>query len=255
MLSKIKNYITDNTGFLIRLDDIAENMNWDLMKKTELLFEKYAIKPVLGVIPENQDNALLSYPKKDDFWEQIRIWKNKGWEIAMHGYTHVYDKTSKNDDYFNYGGGSEFFGHSLETQTFKIKNGLKKFNDEKIQVRTFFAPNHTYDKNTFAALKNCGINEIIDGYGLMPYIENNIKFIPQLFYKIFLLPFGIQSTQIHLNYWKQEDFDNFEKFIKKNSNKIITYDQALEKVNNNFFYKFINILSKKILRFKRIIKR
>ena len=29
-----------NTGILIRLDDIAENMNWDLMEKSELLFEK-----------------------------------------------------------------------------------------------------------------------------------------------------------------------------------------------------------------------
>ena len=54
MFSKIKNYITDNMGILIRLDDIAENMNWDLMKKSELLFEKYRIKPVLGVIPENK---------------------------------------------------------------------------------------------------------------------------------------------------------------------------------------------------------
>ena len=40
MLSKIQNYITDNTGILIRVDDIAENMNWNLMKKSELLFEK-----------------------------------------------------------------------------------------------------------------------------------------------------------------------------------------------------------------------
>ena len=254
MFSKIKNYITDNTGILIRLDDITENMNWDLMKKLELLFENYAIKPVLGVIPQNKDNELLSYPKKNDFWEQVRIWKNKGWEIAMHGYTHVYDKTCKNDDYFNYGGGSEFCGHSLEMQMLRIKNGLKKFDDEKIKIRIFFAPNHTYDENTFIALKNCGINEVIDGYGLMPYVENNIKFIPQLFYKIFLLPFGIQATQIHLNYWKQKDFHNFEKFVKKNSNKIITYDQALKKVNNNFFYKFINILSKKILKFKRVVK-
>jgi hypothetical protein len=85
MLSKIKNYITDNTGILIRLDDIAENMNWDLMEKIELLFEKYSIKPVLGVIPRNKDNELLSWPKKDDFWKQVRIWKDKGWEIAMHG--------------------------------------------------------------------------------------------------------------------------------------------------------------------------
>ena len=72
------------------------------------------------------------------------------------------------------------------------------------------------------------------------------------FNKIFILPFGIQTTQIHLNYWGQEDFDNFEKFIKKNSSKIITYDQALKKINNNFFYKCINALSRKILRFKRV---
>ena len=253
MLSQIKNYITGNTGILIRLDDIAENMNWDLMKKSELLFEKYAIKPVLGVIPDNKDQSLLSYPKKNDFWEQVRNWKNKGWEISMHGCTHVYDKNSKNEDYFNYGGGSEFCGHSLETQMSRIKDGLKKFSDEKIKIRSFFAPNHTYDKNTFAALKNSGINEIIDGYGIMPYEENNIKFIPQLFYKVLMLPFGIQSTQIHLNYWKQKDFDNFKNFIEKNKNKILSYDQALNKINNN--YKLINLLTKKIIQIKRIIKK
>jgi len=255
MIAKIKEYIKKNTGILIRLDDIAENMNWDLMNKSELLFEKYKIKPVLGVIPNNKDSELLSYPKKNDFWEQVRIWKNKGWEIAMHGSTHVYDIDTKNKDYFGHGGKSEFCGHPLEEQMLRIKNGLEKFNNEKIKIRSFYAPNHTYDKNTLNALKNSGINEIIDGYGLMPYTENNIKFIPQLFYKIFLLPFGIQSTQIHLNYWKQKDFDNFEKFILNNSNKIITYDQALEKINNNLFYKLINFLTKIILKTKRIIKK
>ena len=134
MLSKIKNYITNNTGILIRLDDIAENMNWDLMKKIELLFEEYSIKPILGVIPENKDSELLSHPKKNDFWEQVRNWRDKGWEITMHGYNHVYDKFSKNGDYFNYGGGSEFCGHSLETQILRIRNGLEKFKAEKIKM-------------------------------------------------------------------------------------------------------------------------
>ena len=244
-----------NTGILIRLDDIAENMNWNLMEKSELLFEKYGIKPILGVIPNNKDNELLSYSKKNNFWEQVRNWRDKGWEIAMHGYTHVYDKICKNEDYFNYGGGSEFCGHTLETQISRIKNGLQKFKNEKIKIRSFFAPNHTYDKNTFIALKNFRINEVIDGYGLMPYIENDIKFIPQLFYKVFALPFGIQTLQIHLNYWEQKDFDNFEKFIKKHSNKIITYDQAIAKTNNSFFYKFINTSTKIILRIKRVIKK
>ena len=162
---------------------------------------------------------------------------------------------STNKDYFGYSGESEFCGHPLEKQTSKIKNGLKKFNDEKIKIRSFFAPNHTYDKNTFAALKNLGINEIIDGYGLMPYTENQIKFIPQLFYKVFTLPFSIQTTQIHLNYWKQKEFDNFEKFIANNSKKAITYDQALKKINDSLFYSFINSSTKKILQAKRILKK
>ena len=156
-------------------------MNWDLMKKSELLFEKYGVKPVLGVIPNNKDKELLYHQKQSNFWEQVRIWKNKGWEISMHGFTHVYDKNTKKKDFFRYGGSSEFYGHSLQTQMLKIQAGLKKFKDEGIKIRSFFAPNHTYDKNTFAALKNLGINEIIDGYGLMPYTENQIKFIPQLF--------------------------------------------------------------------------
>ena len=86
----------------------------------------------------------------------------------------------------------------------------------------------------------------------MPYSENNIKFVPQLFNKVLLLPFGIQSTKLHLNAWTQEDFNNFENFIKKNIEKIITYDQALGKVNDNLFYKAINILSKNVLRLKRV---
>ena len=253
MLSKVKNYVTDNTGILIRLDDIAENMNWDLMKKSELLFDKHKIKPLLGVIPNNEDSQLLTYPKRNNFWDQVRNWRDKGWKIAMHGNTHVYDKMCKKDDYFNYGGGSEFFGHSLETQITKIQNGLKKFNDEKIKIRTFFAPNHTFDKNTLIALKKSGINVVIDGYGLMPYTEHDIKFIPQLFLKALLLPFGIQSTQIHLNYMKEKDFDNFVHFVEKNFNRIISYDQTIKKINNNLSYKFVRVLFEKILKIKRIL--
>ena len=75
MLLKIKNYISENTGILIRLDDIAENMNWDLMEKSEILFDKYKVKPVLGVIPNNQDKDLLSHPRKNNFWDLVRNWK------------------------------------------------------------------------------------------------------------------------------------------------------------------------------------
>ena len=115
----------------------------------------------------------------------------------------------------------------------------------------FFAPNHTYDENTFIALKESGINEVIDGYGLMPYTYKDIKFIPQLFYKVFLLPFGIQSSQIHINYWNEKDYINFEKFIDKNHNKIISYDEVLKKTSDEKIYRQLNKLTEKILKSKR----
>ena len=76
---------------LIRFDDICENMNWDFMNRCEVIFDKYDIKPLLGVIPSNLDDDLKKWPKNDNFWDMVRAWQNKGWEISMHGYNHLYN--------------------------------------------------------------------------------------------------------------------------------------------------------------------
>mgnify|MGYP001204177257 CR=1 FL=1 len=249
----ISNNANTNTGILIRFDDIAPNMSWEMMDKCQELLNYYDLKPVMGVIPDNQDNEILKYPKRENFWETVKKWELNNWSIAMHGYNHLYDKETNKKDFFNYGGRSEFFGHSYEDQLSKIKKGLEIFQKNNIQIDTFFAPNHTYDRNTFKALKNSGILKIIDGYGLMPYSFNGIKFVPQLFYKLHILPFGIQSTQIHINYWADKDFINFKKFIEKNHNKVIKADLAFSKISNNYINKIVNVTLKKLLKLKRFI--
>ena len=65
MFSSIKKISSKYTGLLIRMDDISEHMNWELMDKCETLFDKYQIKPLLGVIPINQDPELLQYSRND----------------------------------------------------------------------------------------------------------------------------------------------------------------------------------------------
>ena len=254
MINSIKNILNQYTGLLIRIDDVAENMNWSLMNNCEILFDRYNIKPLLGVIPCNEDAELYAYEKNNNFWDKVREWQNKGWEISMHGFSHVYDKDTNKEDYFNYGGRSEFFGHDYHMQFSKIKKGLEKFKEEKINIRSFFAPNHTYDENTFLALKNSGVKHVIDGYGLIPYTEKNLNFIPQLFYKEIMLPFGIQSTQIHLNYWNELNYKNFENFILKNNNKIINFEKCIKKINNNFFSKIINFGTKKAIKAVRLLR-
>ena len=74
-----------------------------------------------------------------------------------------------------------------------------------------------------------------------------IKFIPQLFYKLILLPIGVQCTQIHLNDWNENNFNDFKNFIEKNQKKIVTYDFVLKNYTAGFFDKLINNIIKVIL--------
>ncbi len=242
-----------NTGILIRFDDIAPNMNWEMMDRCKNLLDTLDIKPVVGVIPNNKDKELLSFPKREGFWQIVKNWQSSGWSIAMHGFNHLYNTETNKKDYFNYGGKSEFFGRSYEDQLFKIKEGLKIFEQNNIRIEIFFAPNHTYDNNTFKALKNAGIHKIIDGYGIMPFIFDEIKFVPQLFYKLYFLPYGIQSTQIHINNWTEQDFKTFEDFVKKNKKKIISSNFAFSRTSDKFYIKIINNLFKSLLKLKRLL--
>ena len=254
MFNSIKKITSKYTGLLIRMDDISENMNWALMDKCEKLFDKFKIKPLLGIIPINKDPELLKLPKNDRFWERVESWKNKGWEISMHGCNHLYTQKSDKNDIFNYGGNSEFYGLDYSMQLNKIKTGLEEFKKRKIKVRSFFAPNHIYDSNTLKALKDSDIKIIIDGYGLFPYYENEILFIPQLFYKEIFLPFGIQSTQMHINEWNDEAYKNFEIFVKKNYSKILNLNNIIEVTNPNSLQNLTNYLVEKTLKTVRLFK-
>ena len=254
MFNSIKKITSKYTGLLIRMDDISENMNWALMNKCEKLFDKFKIKPLLGIIPINKDPDLLKFPKNDRFWERVKSWENKGWEITMHGCNHLYTQKSDKKDIFNYGGDSEFYGLDYSTQLNKIKTGLKEFNNREIKVRSFFAPNHIYDSNTLKALKESNIKIIIDGYGLFPYYKNEILFIPQLFYKEIFLPFGIQSTQMHINEWNDKTYKNFEVFIEKNYSKILSLNNIIDIANPNSLQNLTNYLVEKTLKTVRLFK-
>ena len=136
----------------------------------------------------------------------------------------------------------------------QIKTGLDKFKSKQISIRSFFAPNHIYDKNTLRALKQSNIKIIIDGYGLFPFFKEEILFIPQLFYKEIILPFGIQSTQVHLNEWKDENFEMFRIFIEKNKNKIINLDYIIKITKPNISQKLINFSVEKTLKTLRLFR-
>ena len=107
---------------------------------------------------------------------------------------------------------------------------------------------------TLKALKESDIKIIIDGYGLFPFYKNDLLFIPQLFYREIFLPFGIQSTQLHINYWSNKDFEKFENFIKKHHKKIINLNYILRITSPNSIQTITNYIVEKTLKTARMFK-
>jgi predicted deacetylase len=143
-----------------------DKKKWD---KIEQLLDRYNIKPIVAVIPNNEDPKQMIDEPDNLFWDKVRDWQAKGWDIALHGYKHVYTV-------FNNGGlvpinkKSEFAGLPYEVQEEKIREGIEIFRRHDIEPNIWVAPSHTFDKNTLKALKDhTNIKIISDGIALNPY--------------------------------------------------------------------------------------
>ncbi|WHY76636.1 DUF2334 domain-containing protein [Neobacillus sp. WH10] len=239
---------------IIRLDDIAPNMHWENYKKIKYILLQYNILPIIGVIPDNQDESLKKYPNcENDFWEEIQGVQSKGWSIAIHGYQHKYDTDSKGILGIN--PRSEFAGHSYGTQLKKIRSAIKIFQNNKIFADAFMAPSHSFDEITLKVLSENNVCCVTDGYGLFPYKKNGILFVPQLFAKPRKLPYGVFTFCLHLNTMDENDLTRLEQFIVKNKQDIIPFSQAKHFVSDKLMNNLSIILLEHILKFARAMKK
>ena len=200
--------------YLIRLDDACEWRDIKRWERIEELFEKYSVKPLVGIIPKCEDESLLTYPYDNFFWVVVKRWISKGWTIAMHGYNHVYISSVGGLNPVNKR--SEFAGVAIEAQKEKIKNGVFIMRNHDIEPRIFFAPSHTFDNNTIIAIKEeSNINIISDTIASKPYCYKGLTFIPQQSGRVRKLPFNTITFCYHPNSMTDDDFNRLESFLKK----------------------------------------
>lgn len=223
--------------YLIRLDDACPTMNHELWERMEDLLDQYNIKPMIGIIPHNEDPKQQIDPEDASFWQHVKNWEKKGWAIAMHGYNHVY---SSNEGGMNpLWKKSEFAGHPLELQREKIRNGIAIMREHGFNPKYFFAPSHTFDENTLLALRDeTDIRIISDTIAANPYKMDDFVFIPQQSGHPITLPFGgLVTICYHPNTMKEFDFVKAESFINDNLKNITFFDSLqLEDVGTKSFY-------------------
>ena len=212
------------TKYLIRLDDACPTMSKERWGLIESILDKYGVKPMVGVVPHNEDNHLKCDHEDSQFWNKVRTWEEKGWTIALHGYNHCY--ISENAGINPFWNRSEFAGVPLEEQKKKIRDGIAVFKKYGLNPKYFFAPSHTYDNNTIEALRQeSDIRVICDSIGRKPYRKEEFIFIPQIIGHCTEIPIsGIWTFCLHPNVMRDVNIEATESFIQRHHQKFISFE-------------------------------
>lgn len=188
--------LANGPQYLIRFDDICPTIAWHLWDSVEEVLEVYDVKPIMAVIPDNQDPNLRLGPAAPDFWCRVRRWQKRGWAIGLHGYQHRY--TTERRGVVGLNRYSEFAGLPYDEQFRMLKAGLAIFQRENINADIWVAPAHTFDMTTLRALKALGISTISDGHNPWPYVDSDgIFWVPQQLGSFRSLPFGVWTICVH----------------------------------------------------------
>lgn len=245
--------------FLIRIDDISWDMNYENFDKMRKLLIKYGVQPIIGIIPCNKDLKLKKQIGKKHidetaFWEEMRnLQREHGWAVALHGYEHVY--CSSSGGMFNVNPKSEFAGLPFEVQYKKIKEGKRIFRDHGIKIDAFMAPSHSLDWITVEALKKNNIFIITDGKSFYPYKRRGVWFIPQMRSWPDKREWGYDTVCYHINQWDERRFEQVEEFLRENYQKIGSFNKLVSLAVGKRQYMWVlgNIISKPWILFRRCL--
>lgn len=211
--------------YLLRLDDASDFMDAEKWQRMENLLDQYTIKPLVGIIPDNRDLSLIrAYEQDSEFWDKTVRWKEKGWELALHGCYHKY--TTEDGGINPVNKKSEFAGVSLDKQKKMIRHGVDILEEHGIEPSVFFAPAHTFDENTLIALKEeSDIRVISDTIANDVYYEDDFYFIPQQSGRVRKLPLKVCTFCYHPNMMKDADFDELTAFLKSMKKRFIAFSE------------------------------
>lgn len=184
--------------YIIRLDDACDTSDLSKWNAVEEVLDSLGVKPIVAVIPKNEDRSLYYAPKNPDFWEKVQVWQSKKWAVAMHGLNHVYHPVKRKSLVLPFYDRSEFGGLTLDQQRKKIKEALTIFRKNLVEPELWVAPGHSFDQVTLDALK-CEVPFAVvsDGIAMKPYFENGFSFIPQQLWQVCHKKSGVWTVCLH----------------------------------------------------------
>lgn len=211
--------------YLLRFDDLCPTIPSKRWQQFRTLVEKFAVRPILAVVPDNHDSDLDRSPADPRFWDQIREMEEAGAAVAVHGYFH--SCYARGRSLLGIHRTSEFAGVRLKTQREWIGAGFSLLRERNLHPRLWVAPRHGFDRNTLRALSDFGVEYISDGFARVPYRRFGITWIPQQLWSPLVKSKGLWTICIHPHSASSSDVERLGWFLEHHADQFTSFDRVL----------------------------
>ncbi len=192
------------TKYFLRIDDVCPTMNRASFKKIQEACDKFNIKPIVGIVPDNQDQNLQVESENKDFWKIMKNLADNNWIIAQHGYQHIYNARK-----------TEFTGLPYQEQFDKLQKGQSIMKEKLGFTPTWFmAPAHSIDTLTSKALVSLSFTHVTDGIAMYPFMKDGLTWVPQQLWRPRSMPWGLWTICLHPNTMTSQDIYVLIEFMK-----------------------------------------
>jgi len=216
----------DPARYLIRFDDLCPTMLSEPLERYLSLIARYGVRPILAVIPDNQDSALHLQAHDPGFWDRVRSLEADGATIAMHGYRH--QCKSRGKSLLGLHAETEFAGVEEAQQRIWIRCGLSILRDQGLCPRLFVAPRHGFDRTTLRALSREGLGILSDGFARRAFTRDDVIWIPQQLWEPVNKSSGLWTICLHTNTAPMALEQKLENFLEQNAKHLTCFDDVIE---------------------------
>jgi predicted deacetylase len=216
--------------YLLRFDDLCPTMPRVRWQRFLDVVEKFGIRPIVGIVPDNRDPELEREPADPEFWAGMRAIEGAGATIAVHGYRHLCGDRGKS--LLGLHRTTEFAGVDYETQRKWIREGFRIIRGQGLNPRLWIAPRHGFDRNTLRALRHSGVEYISDGFARIPHRRHGITWIPQQLWRPVSKEKGLWTICIHPYAAGAADAERLERFMEARRHQFTSFDRVLEEFPN-----------------------
>jgi len=211
--------------YLLRFDDLCPTMDSLRWRRFTPLLRRFGIRPILAIVPANQDPLLRVGPSDPGFWNEMRGLQARGATIGLHGYRHLCRADGRSLVPLHRG--SEFAGVSAACQRAWIEGGLRILRGHGLDPRIWVAPRHGFDRTTLHILRSEGLGVLSDGFARRPYREHGMVWIPQQLWGPVEKSSGVWTICVHANTADEDSIHRLEAFLERHTARFTSVECLL----------------------------